>query len=99
MLLFLVLFHIPISNRSCVDFYKGQRNSAPSNPWLPCVLVVFPTAFLVAAVGVAVGGGPAGAEEGIWMVCATCCCRPGEQSCSACRTTLDVGWGLTWKCR
>lgn len=30
-LLFLVLFHIPISNRSCVDFYKGQRNSVCSN--------------------------------------------------------------------
>lgn len=30
-LLFLVLLHIPISNRSCVDFYKGQRNSVGSN--------------------------------------------------------------------
>ena len=57
MLLFLVLFHIPISNRSCVDFYKGQRNSACSNHWPPCVLVVFPTAVLAAVVGVAGGGG------------------------------------------
>lgn len=26
-LLFLVLFHVPTRSRSCVGFYKGQRNS------------------------------------------------------------------------
>lgn len=48
MLLFLVLFHIPISNRSCGDFYKGQRKFRLFKSLAALCPSGFPTAVLVA---------------------------------------------------